>query len=438
MRAISGRLTCVCAATAALVWMAPLSASETAARKPNLIVILADDLGYADVGFHGGQEIPTPHLDALAQGGVRCTDGYVTHPWCSPTRAGLITGRYPQRFGFSDVPFTGKSALPTSETTLAELLRSAGYATGIIGKWHLGQEAQSHPQRHGFEEFFGFLGGADYYLPVDEHTQLHPLVRDTPILRGQTPVKDPAYLTDAFADEAVRFIERHKQQPFFLYLPFNAVHVPLQATEKYLDRFPDIPHQARRTYAAMLSAMDDAVGRVSQKLAKERLERETLIFFLSDNGGHPLANAAHNDPLRGEKSSLFEGGIRVPFVVKWTNELPAGSTYAQPVSSLDILPTAVAAAQVALPSRLHLDGVNLLPYLAGQNHQPPHEALYWRMGRNRAIRQGKWKLVMPSNQPAALFDLAADIGETKDLSATHPQIVARLQELYSRWIAQLR
>jgi arylsulfatase A-like enzyme len=425
-------------AIAALLAASAAPASEP--TRPNIIVILADDLGYADLGFQGCKEIPTPHLDALARAGVRCTDGYASCPVCGPTRAGLLTGRYQQRFGHEYNPALGAdSGLPVTETTLADLLRSAGYATGAVGKWHLGKEPKFHPLRRGFGAFYGFLGGARYYVPT-EPNPADPFARafSDPLVRDHTRVVAPAHLTETLGQEAVAFIEHHKREPFFLYLAFNAVHVPLQATDAYLDRFPEIKSRSRRTYAAMLSAMDDAVGEVQRKLRTEGLERRTLIVFLSDNGGHPLANAARNDPLRGEKSTVFEGGIRVPFVVTWPGRLPAGRTYAEPVISLDILPTALAAAGVAAPPRLHLDGVDLLPYLAGQHDGPPHETLYWRYGDHRAIRHGKWKLIMPAAKPAGLYDLSTDIAESHDQSAAHPEVVAELTRLYAGWNAELQ
>lgn len=426
-------------AWATVLSVCPGQDAESAAneRAASVIVILADDLGYADVGFQGCQDIPTPHLDALAEGGVVCTDGYVSCPVCGPTRAGLLTGRYQQRFGFEYNPSLGRNVgLPVTESTVAELLKPASYATGAIGKWHLGKEPQFHPLRRGFGELYGFLGGGRPYFPIDPAVKV-PFAPNDPLVRNETQIGDPPYLTDGFGQEAVAFIDRHKTEPFFLYLAFNAVHVPLQATDKYLGRFPQMAAGGRRTYAAMLSAMDDAVGRVHEKLQAEGLEQDTLIFFLSDNGGHPLANAARNDPLRGQKGTVFEGGIRVPFVVKWTGHLPAGQTYSQPVISLDILPTALAAAGVEAPSELGLDGVNLIPHLAGESEQPPHETLYWRHGHDRAIRHGKWKLAMPANEPAGLYDLSADVAESKELSAAHPEVVEELTGRYARWNSEL-
>jgi arylsulfatase A-like enzyme len=425
----------------AMLLLAPAAHASAAepARKPNVIVILADDLGYADLGFQGCKDVPTPHLDALAKGGVRCTSGYASCPVCSPTRAGLLTGRYQQRFGYEFLGGGPNVGLPVEETTVANLLKMAGYATMAIGKWHLGSAPQFRPNARGFSEFYGFLGGGRSFLPLKE-SQGVPFIPKDPeavtIFRNDDPVDDPPHLTDAFGDEAVAFIERRRHDPFFLYLAFNAVHVPLQATEKYLSRFPDLTG-AHRTYAAMISAMDEAVGQISTALSTQRLEKHTLIFFLSDNGGHPLASTARNEPLRGEKGTAWEGGIRVPFVVKWTGHLPAGEVFSQPVICLDILPTALAAAGIAAPTSLKLDGVDLLPHLTRERNEPPHQALFWRYGDHRAIRQGKWKLMLTAGEPAGLYDLDADIGESKDLSADHPQLVAELAARYARWNAEL-
>ncbi len=422
----------------AITGLGPLVATAAEpARKPNIIVLLADDLGYNDVGFQGSKDIATPHLDALAKAGVRCTDGYVSCPVCAPTRCGLLTGRYQQRFGYE---FNGGGAkpkvplgLPVSEKTSADLLKAAGYATGAIGKWHLGKDPKFHPLARGFTELYGFLGGGRSYFPAKEAAPLAPL---DPLFRNRTQVEDPEYLTDAFGSEAVAFIERHKKGPFFLYVAFNAPHVPLHSTQKYLDRFPGIANKGRRTYAAMVSALDDAVGHIGKKLDDEGLDKDTLIFFLSDNGGS-LMGGARNDPLRGQKSTVYEGGIRVPFVVKWTGHLPAGATYSQPVISLDILATALGAAGVEPPAGLRLDGVNLLPHLSGKKDTPPHKALYWRYGDHHAIRSGNWKLTVPAIDPPGLYDLADDIGEKHDLAAKLPEKLQELTRLYQAWNAQL-
>lgn len=401
-------------------------ASQKPARRPNIVILLADDLGYADVGFHGCKDIPTPHLDALARGGVRCTSGYVSGPYCSPTRAGMLTGRYQNRYGHEFNPAAGSGqGLPLSEVTLANRLGDLGYATGLIGKWHLGSTAKMHPTQRGFQEFFGFLGGAHSYLTGKG------------IQRGTDNVPEKEYLTDALAREAVAFIDRHKKEPFFLYLAFNAVHTPMEATDKYLKRFPAIEDKMRRTYAAMLSAMDDAIGQVLARLRELGLEEDTLIFFLSDNGGPTMAgttiNGSRNFPLRGSKRQLLEGGVRVPFVLHWKGKLPAGTTYDHPVIALDILPTSVAAAGGQVKAEWKLDGVNLLEYLQGKKTEAPHPTLYWRFGPQLALRRGDWKLVQYDKTGLHLYNLKEDIGETKDLAAQRPELVRELKADWDRW-----
>src|SRR5688572_28668874 len=266
--------------------------AAAADRNPNIIVIVADDLGYGDIGVHGCTDIPTPHIDSLAAGGVRCTQAYNSAPQCSPTRAGLLTGRYQQRFGHEHNRSYPDSALPLTEKTLADRLKAAGYATGLVGKWHLGSSAEHHPMSRGFDDFFGFLGGANPFLPRKDTGGTVPR-----IFRNREPANEAEYLTDAFAREAAAFVERHRSEPFFLYLAFNAPHLPLEAPPKYLDRFKStIPDEPRRTCAAMISAMDDAVGVLLAKLDSTKLADDTLIFFLSDNGGPTRQNGSRNTP----------------------------------------------------------------------------------------------------------------------------------------------
>ena len=321
-------------------------------RKPNVIVIVADDLGYGDIGVHGCKDIPTPHIDSIAKNGIRATNGYVSGPVCSVSRAGLLTGRYQNRFGHEynpGAPVPENFGLPVGEATLADHFLRAGYATALIGKWHLGWKPEFHPLERGFQEFFGFLGGARTYLPGK---------LAVPFSRGRQRIVEKEYLTDAFRREALDFVSRHKEHPFFLYLSFNAVHTPILATEEYEMRFPDIAHKKRRTYAAMTSALDDAVGAVLAKVRAEGLEENTLIFFISDNGG-PTDNGSTNDLLRGTKTTTWEGGIRVPWLVQWKGQLPAGKTFDHPVIQLDIVPTALAAAGIPLPKDARLDGEGL-------------------------------------------------------------------------------
>lgn len=415
------------------------SGIAAAADRPNILFIVSDDQGYADVGFHGCKEIPTPGLDSLAASGVRFSNGYVSGPYCSPTRAGLMTGRYQQRFGHEFNP-SGKQGLPLAETTVADRLKAAGYATGLVGKWHLGSEPAMHPLKRGFDEFFGFLGGA------------HSYVNSQGILRGTEPVKDVGYTTDAFGREAVSFIERHKEKPWFLYLAFNAVHTPMDATEDRLSKFSGIADHQRRTYAAMLLAMDEAVGKVRKALVETGQESRTLVFFFSDNGGPSMpgvtVNGSNNSPLRGSKRTTLEGGVRVPFVFSWPGRVKPG-VYAPPVIQLDATATALAAAGVEVKPEWKLDGVDLLPFLSGTRSGAPHEALYWRFGQQMAIRMGDYKLVRYDGNadsrsgrrepvsPVKLYHLGDDVGETKDLAATMPDKARELQNRWDAWNATL-
>lgn len=402
--------------------------------KPNVIVIITDDHGYADAGFQGSTEIITPHLDALAASGVICTSGYVTSAVCAPSRAGLLSGRYQQRHGFHDNAWSTLVGLSTEPKTIADVLKSQGYATCAIGKWHMGQLPQFRPLVRGFTEHYGFLGGGRSFLPLAESQGVPFIPKDlmqTSLWRNDSQVEDPPYLTDAFGDEAVACIQRHKDEPFFLYLAFNAPHVPLQATDKYLARYPNLTG-GRRTYAAMLSAVDDAIGRISDALKTNDLEQDTLIFFLSDNGGQIFSSGV-NKPLRGEKGTLFEGGIRVPFLVKWPRKLSAGAKYGEAVSALDIMATAAVAAGIRDIGPLKLDGVDLIPYLRGERSGRPHEILHWRFIKHHAVRQGDWKLVRPSDGLGGLFDLSKDVSESNDLSAAYPDIVKQLEELHAAW-----
>jgi arylsulfatase A-like enzyme len=391
----------------------------------------------SEVGGRRAWDIPTPRIDSIAEGGVRFTDAYVSCPVCAPTRAGLLTGRYQQRFGFEHNPGPEAAAdlefgLPREELTIAERLRPLGYATGMVGKWHLGYREGFRPPERGFDEFFGFLGGADSYFPEGRAGR-------GAILRGMEPVVEPEYLTDAFGREAVDFIERHRDRPFFLYLAFNAVHAPLQALDRYRSRFPAIREEKRLTFAAMTAALDDAVGRVLDTLNVLGLGRDTLVFYLSDNGGPTPQTTSRNDPLRGSKGQVFEGGIRIPFLARWPGRFPVGTVCADPVTSLDILPTLLAAAGSPVPAEAKLDGVDLRPFLTAKTLTPPHDTLCFRFGEQRALRRGPWKLVRgPSEESWALFDLSTDIGETKDLAAARPEKLAELVTAWEGWNAGLK
>ena len=416
-----------------------LVAACHAADKPNILFLVGDDMGYADVGFNGCKDIPTPNLDALAKSSVRFTNGYVTGPYCSPTRAGLMTGRYQTRFGHEFNPGGegggGESGLPVSETLIPARLTTAGYSTALVGKWHLGSQEQFHPQKRGFDEFFGFLGGA------------HDYFKRNGILRGNEPAGTDEYLTDVIGRESVKFIESKKGQPWFLYVAFNAVHTPMQADDARLEKFASIADEQRRTYAAMMFAMDEAIGKILKSLDDSGQAANTLVTFISDNGGPTMkgvtVNGSINKPFRGSKRTTLEGGIHVPYLVRLPGAKPG--VFEHPVNQLDLTATALAAAGVD-STGAKLDGVDLRPHLTGQTKKPPHEALYWRFGQQMAIRHGDLKLVRydsnadtnsgKGGQPvteAKLYDLSKDPGEADDLAAAQPDKVKELQAKWDAW-----
>jgi arylsulfatase A-like enzyme len=419
--------------------MAFAAASASAARKPNIVLIVGDDLGYADIGAQGiSKDVLTPNIDSIAAAGVRFTNGYVSGPVCSPTRAGLMTGRYQQRFGFEQNPL-GQSeeqqfGLPLDEVTLPQRLKQAGYATGMFGKWHLGHRAGMLPHERGFDEFFGFAGGAHRYINM-----VKPEEGNNALQRNGKPVGEKEHLTDAFTREAVSFIERHHTEPFFLYLPYNSVHVPQQAPQKYLERFPDAPNERRKQLLANLSQLDDGVGQVIAKLKEHKLEEDTLLVFFSDNGGPTYGNGSLNTPLRGVKGMTLEGGVRVPFMMQWPGKLPAGKVDDRMVIQLDLNATTLAAAGVPAPSGAHAaDGVDLVPFFANAKQKDViHESLYWRFGPRRAIRSGDMKLQWEGDETPHLYDLSKDVGEATDLAASRPDVAKALMTKWKEWDAQL-
>ena len=404
------------------------SSNWLVAKQPNLLILYADDLGYGETGAYGCKDIPTPHIDSLANNGIRFTQGYVAATYCSPSRAGLMTGRYPTRFGHEFNAIAQNSGLSLSETTLADRLRALGYATAAIGKWHLGTPEAFHPTRRGFDEFYGTLKNTPFYHPT--------FFIDSRVSSSVQEITDEEfYTTDKYADRAVDWLEKSKSRPWFLYLPFNAQHAPLQAPQKYLDRFPNIADEKRKNFAAVMSAMDDAIGRVLGKIRALGQEENTLIFFIGDNGGPTASTTSFNGPLRGYKMTTYEGGPRVPFIAQWKGTFPAGKDYLQPVLNLDVLPTIVTAAGGKIDSNWKLDGVDLLPFVTGKDTSRPHKTIYWRFGQQWAIRHGDWKLVVSnggSGQPE-LYDLANDVGESKDLASAEPGKVAELRKLYDAW-----
>ncbi|MBM4061451.1 MAG: sulfatase [Planctomycetes bacterium] len=424
-----------------------------AAKPPNVVLLVADDLGYGELGCYGGKDVPTPHLDALARDGVRATSGYVTCPVCAPTRAALLTGRYQQRFGLEFNPGNARLApadygLPKDQPTLAERLLPAGYATGMVGKWHLGYREGARPTERGFQEFFGFLAGAHGYRPLDANAPAEPKPADpaadpvadpadetaglNPILRGTTMVAEKQWLTAALAREAVGFAGRHHKEPFFLYVPFNAVHAPLQAPPAQREQFAELQGK-RRTFAAMLRGLDDAVGAILAELDQKGQRENTLVVFLSDNGGPTRSTTSSNGPLRGFKGQVWEGGVRVPMLLRWPGRIPAGTVCDAPIATIDLAATVLAAGGLKAEG---LDGRDLLPFLGGARKEPPRSELCWRFGEQRAIRQGKWKLVTIGDAKPQLFDLERDVGESKDLAADEPEVVAKLRAAWQVWDEQ--
>lgn len=439
-------------------------------RQPNIVLIVADDLGYGELSIQGNAGIPTPYIDSIAQGGVRFTNGYVTAPNCSPSRAGILTGRYGTRFGHEFNPIGAgnvepKAGLPLSETLFPELLHNVGYATSMIGKWHLGGTAPYHPQRRGFDDFFGFLHEGHYFVPPpwdgvttmlrrrslpggqQGRTQFGPVVysthmgndeppydADNPIVRNSQPVVEEAYLTDAITREAIGRIEAYKERPFFLMVAYNAVHSPLQGANAYMQRFAHIDDIHRRIFAAMLSNLDDGVGEILRAISDRGLDDQTLVIFISDNGGPTRELTSSNAPLRGEKGDVYEGGLRVPFLMKWPGKLPAGQVESRPVLSLDIAATALALA--GAEPRKPLDGVNLMPYLADGAAGRPHEEFFWRQGPRVAVRVGDWKLLRNDRRNAnawELYNLSDDLTETNNLIEQNPERGSALRQVLDRF-----
>ena len=443
--------------------------------QPNIILLLADDLGYAELGVQRPRnvgDIPTPHIDSIATAGVRFTDGYVTAAYCSASRAGMMTGRYQTRFGYEFNPTGHRNedpdfGLPASQKTIADQLQLAGYTTSLIGKWHLGGTAAYHPFRRGFDEFFGFTHEGHYFVPAPYKGVTTMLRRKTlpvgltgrwfsknerlvytdhmgynepdydannPILRGGQPVAEREYLTDAFTREAVDFINRASDRPFFLYVAYNAVHSPLQGADKYMKKFQHIDDIHRRIFAAMLSNLDDSVGEILKAVEHNQLEDNTIIVFLSDNGGPTRELTSSNLPLKGEKGTMYEGGLRVPFLMQWKGTIPSGTTFSHPVISTDLMTTFTTAAAATQP-KTKLDSVDLLPFVTQQQDGAPHEFLFWRVGAKRAIRMGDWKALLEPGRFGSpnwqLYNLEKDIGETNDLAIERSNILESLQRQWT-------
>ncbi len=425
---------------------------------PNILIILADDMGYGDLGCMGSKLLETPNLDALAESGVMCTQAYVASSVCSPSRAGLLTGRDPRRFGYqanlnaSAANYATRPellGLPPGEYTLGDHLRAAGYATALIGKWHQGTTAPFHPNVRGFDHFCGMLGGGHNYFPAKGRNQIE---------RNGKPVQEfsSPYLTDFFTDEALRWLgaQCESGKPWFLFLSYNAPHTPMQATKEDLERLAHIQDKKRRTYAAMVFALDRGVGRVRQYLKESGQLENTLITFFSDNGGATI-NASWNGRLSGAKGSLREGGIRVPMIWSWPSHLPAAARHAGPVSSLDLLPTFMAAAEAKpLPlgkprnyedrrNRKRMvqrhgayDGINLLPQLRGEATAPTR-TLFWRLQGQAVVLDGDYKLIRLSHRAAQLFQPASDLAEQKDLAVADKERLVQLFQELGEWESML-
>lgn len=416
------------------------------AAPPNIVLILADDAGYADFGFHGSQIIRTPRLDEFCKQGVRFEQAYVSAAVCGPSRAGLLTGKYQQRFGFEENNVPGymepsclpddEMGLPTDQKILPQYLKELGYQTGIFGKWHQGNADRFHPTRRGFDEFYGFRGGARSYFAIDE-SQPHFRPEDR-LERGFGNFQESEkYLTDTLADETISFIEANKSGPFFAFLSFNAVHSPMEAEVQDLAEFPNLEGKRKRL-AAMTLSMDRACGRVLDALKQFGLDDNTIVIFTNDNGGPSDSNASVNDPLSGTKANHLEGGIRVPMLMRWKGVLDAGSVYSPPVSTLDLLPTFINAAGATVDKSQKLDGVDLLPYLLGNKAGDPHDVLFWKKENRGAVRAGKWKFLRFPDRPAELYDLESDVAEVNNLASAHPEVVRAMYKRLFQWELTLK
>jgi arylsulfatase A-like enzyme len=406
-------------------------------RSPNIILIFVDDLGYGDLTCYGRVGEPeTLHTDRLARQGIRLTNAYASAPVCSSTRAGLLTGRYQQRFGYYG-NFEFQLGLPISEKVIPQYLEEKGYSSALIGKWHLGENEHNHPLEFGFDEFFGFLGGQhDYFDPNEGHTWVYGAQSFAPIYQNREPVPAIDYLTTEFSSRAVEFIHRNKAQPFFLYLSYNAVHGPVQVPDSYLTSL-GLGQSSSDRVLGMLTALDEGIGDVLEAVRSAGINENTLTIYASDNGA---PSETRNFPLRGGKGTRYEGGARVPFILHWPGHLPAGKTLDGLAMTIDILPTILAAVGISVPNQgSHFDGRDLLPYLRGDESESPHNTLFWSMNpksRKWAVRRGDWKLLSERND-LELYDLSRDLSEKHDLSQQQPKIRDELEKLYRDWISEM-
>jgi arylsulfatase A-like enzyme len=421
-----------------------ISCKSSSDNAPNIIVIISDDQGYADVGFHGSKEIFTPNIDRIASNGVVFSQGYVSYAVCSPSRAGLITGKYQNRFGYTRnillAPKDSLMGLPLSEQTLPDVLNNVDYKTKAIGKWHLGAHESLIPERRGFDEFFGFIIGGHRYFPEDltlndlteARRQMDGYI--TRIYDNGKRIDTKKYLTEELSDNAVQFIEDNSDDPFFLYLSYNAPHTPLQATKRDLERNNHIEIEKRRTYAAMVSSMDDGIGLILDKLEEKKISENTIVIFFSDNGGVEWYNFSDNGILRGIKGDFFEGGIRVPFTMQWPKKIKPGIIYDKPIIALDIFATVASAASAEKYIRNDIDGVDLLPYINGEKSGMPHEYLYWQNPDKDidVVRDDRYKYLRIKGDEY-IFDLKNDISEETNIIDSSKTIYDRLKSQFKEW-----
>ena len=447
--------------------------------RPNVVLLIADDLGYGETSIQGSKDIPTPHIDSIAEKGVRFTSAYVTSPYCSASRAGLITGRIQNRFGYEFNPIGAQNeerglGLPSSEVTIAETLQKAGYATGLIGKWHLGGSAPFHPNRHGYDYFYGFTHEGHFFVPPPYSGVVTMLRRqvlpdgtkgrwtsedkslilsthmgnsepdydaNNPIVRQSQPINETRYLTDVFTDEAVRFIQHHKERPFFLTVGWSAVHSPLQGAYHYMDRFKHIKDRHRRIFAAMLSNLDDGVGSILEALKKLKLTTQTIVIFLSDNGGPTRELTSSNFPLRGGKGTMFEGGLRIPFFVSWPGHLKPNQVSDAAISSLDIFPSLLEVIEGTKEPKAALDGIswwstNDDSQVSLMNQSNRH--FFWKLGKRQALRFDDWKIVKHLSADWELYRINSDPMESKNLSNEFPSKRQALIEIWEAYNQQMK
>jgi len=455
---------------------------------PNIIIILADDLGKNEISLYDSNGVRTPHIDQLAGEGIYFTEAYSTSSVCNPSRAGLITGRYQQRFGngrqimgryarnkfelfiyknfintrplylidpqyFPSENELRKQGLPESEISLFEIMHSVGYKTACIGKWHLGYNEPFLPQNKGIDEFYGFYEAFSLYAPTENKdivNHKHKIFQNkvmwrqerkgpSAIIQNGVEIEDNGYLTTRIAEEASRFIKQNKEDPFLLYIPFSAPHTPFQAPTSYFERFAHVIDKNKRVYYAMIAALDDAVGTIMDQVKASGIEENTLIFFSSDNGGATYTGATDNGDLRGGKMTHFEGGLNIPLIMKWKGTLTPGEKYHEPVSLMDVFTTAITSCNIPKAENLPVDGVDLLPYLTCEKSNSPHESLFWGTDFSKTVRSGKWKLIVNSRDSILiLYDLAADKQEEYDLKTQYSSVVKNLLTQLAEWESELK